>query len=176
MKGILIMLSLLSSNLLFAGHPPLDTVSYVDLEQYVGKWYEIARLPQKFQKGCTATTADYSFRKDGDIKVLNSCRLNHPNGKLKQATGRAWVKDKHTNAKLKVQFFLSKFKIPFLAGKYWILELGDDYEYVMIGDPSRKYFWILARNNTIEENLYQDLLLRAEDLGFDLTNLVKTIH
>lgn len=176
MKLSSIILLLLFSNLLFAGHPPLETVTNVNLDQYVGKWYEIARLPQRFQKDCTATTAEYSFRQDGEIRVVNSCRLKSPNGTLKTAEGRAWIKDTTTNAKLKVQFFLSRFKLPFLSGNYWILELGSDYEYAMIGDPSRKYFWILSRSRFMNDDLYSELLSKARKLGFNLEGLIKTIH
>lgn len=156
--------------------PPLETVHYVDIERYLGKWYEISRFEQSFQKGCTATQAVYSLRKDGDIKVLNSCRLNSPNGELKVAEGRAWVKDKETNAKLKVQFFLRGIKLPFISGNYWILELDSDYQHVLVGDPSRKYLWILSRSKVMDENTYNYLVSKARDLQFDVSKLVKTIH
>ncbi len=159
-----------------ANRVPLPTVESVDLNRYLGKWYEIARFDQKFQRGCTATTATYSLRKDGDISVLNECHLNSPQGPLKRAYGRAWVVDRNTNAKLKVQFFLTRFRIPFLAGNYWILELDEDYQYVIIGDPSRKYLWILSRSAQMDETLYQELVQKAESLNFDTSKLLKTVH
>lgn len=176
MKRIFILLLLVSNNFVFAKHPPLETVDYVDLDRYLGQWFEIARLPQRFQKGCTATRAIYSMRNDGGIKVLNSCHLESPTGKLKEAEGRAWVKNKVTNAKLKVQFFLKRFKIPFLAGDYWILDLGYDYEYAVIGDPSRKYFWILSRTKFIDNELYDELIAKAKSWGFDVSKIIKTQH
>jgi len=173
----LLFLSLMLSSVTFAANSlPLDTVEYVDLDRYLGKWYEIARFEQKFQKGCTAVTAEYSLRSDGDIKVLNSCRLGTPDGKLKTGVARAWVVDKKTNAKLKVQFFLNRFRIPFLSGNYWILDLGSDYEYALVGDSSRKYLWILSRTSKMDETLYDDLVRKAQDLHFDTTKLIKTIH
>src|SRR5689334_3746997 len=99
---------------------PLATVQYVELDKYLGKWYEIAAFPQKFQKGCSLTSAVYSKNEDGSIRVLNSCMKD---GKLKTAEGKAKVVDTKTNAKLSVSFFW-----PF-KGKYWIIGLGHDYSY-----------------------------------------------
>jgi len=176
MKVLGMILLVMSCSSTQAKYPILPTVDHVDLDRYLGKWYEIARLDQRFQKGCTATEAIYSKRKDGEIKVLNRCRLNTPDGKLKEAVGRAWVTDKNTNAKLKVQFFLKRFKIPFLSGKYWILDLDEDYQNVIIGDPSRKYLWILSRSKEMKEGIYQELVDKAEDLHFDTTKLLRTVH
>jgi apolipoprotein D and lipocalin family protein len=177
MKKICLLLTLFTSTASFsAGFPTLNTVDYVELDRYLGKWYEIARFEQKFQKGCTAVTAEYSMRKDGDIKVLNSCRLSSPDGKLKKSVGRAWVTNKKTNAKLKVQFFLSRFRIPFLSGNYWILDLDDDYQYAIVGDKSRKYLWILSRTKDMDVGLYTDLVNKAKDMHFNTDKLIKTAH
>jgi apolipoprotein D and lipocalin family protein len=169
-------LSLLVSSLVFAGKAPLPTVDNVDLERYLGTWYEISSFPQKFQKGCTATEATYSLRRDGDIKVSNSCRLITPDGKLKKSIGRAWITNKNTNAKLKVQFFLKRFRIPFFSGNYWILDLDKNYESVLIGDPTRQYLWILSRRPILNQDRYDELVERAKELNFDTSKLVKTIH
>lgn len=177
MKSLFVLIALmLNFNAFAGGNPPLSTVDYVDLNRYLGKWYEIARFEQSFQKGCAAVTAEYSLRQDGDIKVVNSCRQGSPEGKLKQSIARAWVVDKDTNAKLKVQFFLRRFKLPYLAGNYWILELDEDYQYAIVGDQSRKYLWILSRDNKMDDNLYTDLVNKAEDMGFDTSKLIKTQH
>lgn len=174
---LLLMLSLfLTSQLSFAKKAPLETVKHVEVERYLGKWYEVASFPQKFQKGCTATFAEYSLRSDGDIKVHNSCRLGSPDGKLKEATGRAWVKDKKTNAKLKVQFFLRNFRFFLFSGNYWILDLDENYETVLVGDKSRKYLWILSRDPKMDQNRYDELVEKAASLKFDTSKLVKTIH
>lgn len=176
MKKIIVLLLLASCSSLTAAYPPLETVNHVDLERYLGKWYEIARFDQTFQKGCTASEAIYSLREDGDIKVVNHCRIGSPDGELKVAEGRAWVKDKDTNAKLKVQFFLKNFKLFLLSGNYWILELDHDYQYVIIGDPSRKYLWILSRSKNMDPILYEDLVAKAQAMNFDTSKLVKTLH
>ena len=155
----------------------LPTVQNVDLERYLGTWYEIARFDQKFQRGCTAVSATYSIGSDGDIKVLNSCRLDHPSGELKLAEGRAWLKNERSSSKLKVQFFLSNYRINIFAGNYWIIDLDEEnYSYAVVGDPSRKYFWILSRTPDMDEELFEDIKTRATDLGFNMNNLLKTIH
>lgn len=172
----MLLVLLVSCSSINARNLPLDTVDYVDLNRYLGKWYEIARFDQKFQKGCTATAADYSLRSDGDIKVINKCRLGSPDGKLKEAEGRAWIKDRHTNAKLKVQFFLRGIRLGIFAGKYWILDLDEDYQHALVGDPSRKYLWILSRTNKMDEKVYDELVKKAEDMHFDTSKLLKTVH
>ena len=155
---------------------PLETVPYVDLERYTGDWYEIARFDSRFQRNCTASKANYSFRDDGDIRVINTCRVGTPSGKLKRVKGRAWVVDKKTNSKLKVQFFATAIKLPFAAGDYWILELDPNYQYVLVGTSTRNYLWILSRTHKLDDSTYQYLLGRAREMGFDTDQLVKTIH
>jgi apolipoprotein D and lipocalin family protein len=149
----------------------MEVVSSVDLERYLGKWYEIARKDNRFQKGCINSTAEYSFRDDGDIRVLNQCEV--PGKDNKSAVGRAWVKDSETNAKLKVTFVLKGLKLGFLSGDYWILDLGEDYDYALIGEPDRKYLWILSRTPTIPEDLKINLLSKARSMGYDLSDLIE---
>ncbi|MGD8608077.1 MAG: lipocalin family protein [Myxococcales bacterium] len=148
--------------------PPLQTVSKVDLERYLGTWYEIASYPQPFQKGCTHTKATYSLRKDGQIDVLNQCRKGPGQGKKDEARGRARVVDRETNAKLEVSFFG-----PFW-GDYWIIDLGPDYEYAVVGHPSRDYLWILSRTPTMDEETYERISRRLREQGYPLDRLVKT--
>ncbi len=146
--------------------PPLPTVSSVDLARYMGTWYEIARFEQFFQEGCVGSTATYSMRSDGDVKVVNSC-TNEADGKKREAVGRAWVVDASTNAKLKVSFFW-----PF-RGDYWIIDLGREYEYVAIGSPNRKYLWILARQRVLDEAVYAGVRERVARMGFAVENLIQ---
>ena len=148
--------------------PPLEVVEFVDLNRYTGTWYEIARYPHRFQEGCVATTAIYTLRGDGKIDVLNQCRLEELDGKLKSAQGTAWVVDKTTNAKLKVSFFW-----PF-SGDYWIIELGDNYEYAVVGHPERTYLWILSRTPTMDKDFYEELIERIKNKGYDTTKLLIT--
>ena len=145
----------------------LEVVPHVELEKYLGKWYEIAHLPAKFQEGCNETTATYTLSKDGSISVLNQCTKN---GKMKQAKGKAKVVDKNSNAKLKVTFFW-----PFY-GDYWIIKLGNDYDYAVVGTPNRKYLWILSRTPQMDDKLYSQLIENIKSKGFDPNNLIKTLQ
>jgi apolipoprotein D and lipocalin family protein len=151
-----------------AADKPLQTVDSVDLERYLGRWYEIASYPMFFQRGCTATTADYSLRDDGLIEVVNLCRKGSFDGKLKQAKGRAKVVDTTTNAKLKVSFFG-----PFW-GDYWIIDLDPDYQWAVVGVPSRKYLWILSRAPQMDRELYDAIVGRLRSQGYDPRRLNRT--
>jgi apolipoprotein D and lipocalin family protein len=150
--------------------PPLPTVAHVDLSRYVGTWYEVANFPQSFQRGCTATTATYTLRADGDIDVLNRCRQGSVDGDEKSARGRARVVDRATNAKLEVSFFG-----PFW-GDYWIIDVSDDYSYAVVGHPGRDYLWILARTPTMAEATYERILARLQARGYETSRLVRTIQ
>ena len=154
----------------------LLTVKSVDLNRYSGKWIEIARYPNKFQKSCVGnTTATYTIKDSGKIEVINECL--EKNGRIKRAKGKARIADKETNAKLEVRFapsFLSF--LPSVWGDYWIIDLAEDYSYAAIGDPKREYFWILGRQPEIEDSVYQGILRRAEVQGFDPARIIRTPH
>jgi len=148
-------------------HNTLEVVSHVDLEKYLGKWYEIAHLPFRFEDDCTDITATYSLSKDANVSVLNECLKD---GKLKQAKGKAKVVDKISGAKLKVTFFW-----PFY-GDYWIIDLGKDYNYAVVGTPNRKYLWILSRTPQMDDRLFSQLIEFVKSKGFNVNNLIKTTH
>lgn len=150
----------------------VKTVSQVDVKRYLGKWYEIARFEQSFQKGCGSVTADYSLRSNGKVNVLNTCVFE--NGTVKTAKAIASVVDKKTNSKLKVSFvpFLNRFG--FFAGDYWIIGLGDNYEYAVVGSPDRQYLWFLSRTPSISNEKLNELKQIAESQGFDLSKLMMT--
>ena len=145
----------------------LEVVPHVELEKYLGKWYEIAHLPAKFQEGCDETTATYTLLKDGSISVLNQ---SIKDGKMKQARGKAKVVDKNSNAKLKVTFFW-----PFY-GDYWIIKLGNNYDYSVVGTPNRKYLWILSRTPQMDDKLYSQLIEYTKSNGFEVNKLIKTLQ
>ena len=148
-------------------HDDLEVVSHVDLNRYAGRWYEIARLPNRFEKKCAdSVTATYSVGTDGKVRVVNRCRKL--SGEYTTATGKAKVVDKTTNAKLKVTFFW-----PFY-GDYWILDLGENYEYAVVGAPDRKYLWILSRNPRMDERLYYQLLAKMAARGFKTEQVIRT--
>ena len=147
---------------------PLTTVSSVDLNRYLGKWYEIASYPAWFQKNCTGTTADYIRLPDGRIRVVNRCFKKNLDGPLKESKGKAEVVDPATNAKLKVTFFW-----PF-KGDYWIIDLDPEYQWAVVGVPSRKYLWILSRTPTLDDAVYTGILSRLIDMEYDPTMLKRT--
>jgi len=150
--------------------PPLETVAHVDLSRYLGTWYEIAHFPQRFQRGCTATTATYTQRPDGDIDVLNRCRKGSLDGEEKSVLGRARVVDRASNARLEVSFFG-----PFW-GDYWIIDLADDYSYAVVGHPSRDYLWILGRAPSMDAAVYDGIVARLRASGHDTSRLVRTLQ
>lgn len=168
--------AVLTFSLSVFGQAKIDvkTVPAVDINRYAGKWYEIAKYPNRFQKQCVAnTTAVYNLIGNGRIEVLNSCQTK--DGKLDDATGAAKIVDKNTNAKLKVRFapsFLSF--LPFVWGDYWVIDLEPNYQYAVVGTPSRDYLWILSRTPQIDENTYQGIITRVKEQGFDPNKLVKT--
>lgn len=152
----------------------LPTVSKVDLKRYAGKWFEIARYPNKFQKKCVGNTmATYTIKSDGKLEVINECLQK--DGTVDNAKGEAKIIDKTTNAKLEVRFAPSLLSfIPAVWGDYWIIDLDDNYQYSVVGDPKREYLWILSRTAEINDTTYQNILRRVEKLGFDPGKLVKT--
>jgi apolipoprotein D and lipocalin family protein len=167
-------LALAAVNALAQTSPALKTVDNVDLSRYTGKWYEIAKYPNKFQKQCVGnTTATYARKPGNKLEVVNQCVKK--DGSLNAARGEAKIVDNVTNSKLKVRFapsFLSW--LPAVWGDYWIIDLGPNYEYSVIGDPGREYFWILSRTPAMSDATYQNILRRAEKMGFQPGKVVKT--
>lgn len=148
----------------------LQTVANVDIDKYSGKWYEIASYPQVFQKGCHCTSAEYTLSDKGFVIVENRCNKGSVDGEKAYIKGKAFVKKNSGNAKLRVRFFW-----PF-SGKYWIIDLATDYSYAVVSHPSRKYLWILSRSSKMDNEVYDKILNRLKEKGFDLTKLQKTIH
>lgn len=152
----------------------LATVPSVDLKQYNGKWFEIARYPNKFQKQCVGnTTAAYTQKSNGKIEVVNECLKK--DGTVDKAEGEAKVVKNSNNSKLEVRFAPKVLSfISAVWGDYWIIDLDENYQYAVIGDPKREYFWILSRKPEMNDALYQDILRRAETKGFNPAKVVKT--
>jgi apolipoprotein D and lipocalin family protein len=151
-----------------AGLPPMRTVDRVDLGRYAGTWYEIATIPQGFQRGCVGVTATYSLRPDGEVEVVNRCRKERLDGPERSVTGRAWVVDPASSAKLKVSFFW-----PF-RGDYWVVDLDPEYRWAVVGHPSRNYCWVLSREPRLDEAIFEGILGRLRDQGYDTGRLVRT--
>lgn len=154
--------------ILFVGcsnhYAPLKTVEKVDIKSYAGTWYEIARYEHFFEKGCSDVSATYNILEQNKVEVINRCQKD---GKLTEAKGIAYASDE-SFSKLKVSFFR-----PFY-GDYQILILDENYKYVVIGEPSRKYFWILSREKTLEKSTLDMLLKKMPELGYDEKQLIWT--
>lgn len=148
------------------GNPAVpEPAKSVSVNRYVGRWFEIARYEQSFERGCTKVTADYTLRSDGKIQVLNSC--SRPDGTLRIARGLAKTVSA-SNAKLKVRFFG-----PF-SGDYWVLDHADDYSWSIVGEPSGRFLWILARQSDPGSEVIERLVERTAQMGYDTSMLVVT--
>lgn len=150
--------------------PTLATADSLDVQRYLGTWYEIARYDAPFQEGCTATTATYSLRDDGQLRVRNRCRVDSPDGPLREAEGRARVVGEPGSPKLEVTFFW-----PFWAD-YWVIGLDPDYEWSVVGEPRRRYLWILSRTPTLSDAAETRVLQLLEARGYDASALLYTEH
>ncbi|MCA3217018.1 MAG: lipocalin family protein [Burkholderiales bacterium] len=153
--------------------PPLKTVAQVDLQRYLGTWYEIARMPFGIQdRNCArATSATYSARADGAIDVLNRCQ--RADGTVFAAQGVARVVDSTSNARLEVTFLPQWLRwLPIGRGDYWVIELAPDYSYVVVGEPQRRYLWILARTPTLDAATLRGIAARLPAHGYDSQRLV----
>lgn len=152
----------------------LKVVPSVDLQKYAGTWYEIARLPNSFQKKCAGdVTATYTLDEEG-IEVVNRCVNDR--GETIEARGRARLADKDgPNTKLEVRFAPAWLSwLPFVWGKYWIIDLAADYSYAVVGEPNRKYLWILSRAKTMDQPVLDGIFARLTSQGYNPHELVMT--
>ena len=150
------------------GPGPLALVDHLDLQRYLGRWYEIARFTKGFERNIVGATAEYSLRPDGRIQVVNSGFRGSVDGPYTQARGVAWVPDPGRPAALKVSFFW-----PF-AGDYLVFGLDPvGYGWALVGSDSRDYLWFLARTPEVSDQLYQQMRQMAQDQGYDLSRLDK---
>lgn len=179
--------ALLVSNFLLAGTSqsfaspdegvePLATISSVDVPRYMGRWYEIAKYPNWFQKKCVSdTSAEYALKADGNVQVINRCRME--SGEFNEAVGTARQIGGASSPKLKVRFAPSWLSfIPFVWGDYWIIDLDANYQLAVVSEPARKYLWVLSRTPKVSPDVYAALLLRLQAKGFDTHKLEKTVQ
>jgi len=147
-----------------------ETVQSVDIEKYLGIWYEIASFPASFQKGCRCSTAEYQRVPNRQyIRVVNKClKIKSSGSKMSSAKGKAFIVKGSGNARLRVQFLW-----PF-RGDYYIIVLDDDYRYVVVGHPHRKYLWILSREPYMSDDIYAMLVESVKKKGYDISRLQKT--
>jgi apolipoprotein D and lipocalin family protein len=155
---------------------PLTTIAALDVPRYMGRWYEIAKFPNWFQRKCVAdTSANYQLLADGRVEVLNQCRQK--DGEMQQALGAARQIGPATSPKLQVRFAPSWLSVlPFVWGNYWVIDLDERYELVAISEPKREYLWVLSRSPQVEPARYQALLGRLKALGLDTDKLEVTVQ
>lgn len=151
--------------------PPVTTVPRVDVDRYLGTWFEICRLPMKWEdETARDITATYSLNENGSIRVDNRCI--DAEGKPTQAIGEGVPVD-DSNARLTVSFLPEFLRwIPFTRGDYWVLKLDDDYQVSLVGDPARKFLWLLARDPQLSEPVKHEYLSYARAIGYDLSALI----
>ncbi|WP_306643429.1 lipocalin family protein [Sanyastnella coralliicola] len=157
--------------LLFAcgGSEPLTTVETLDLNRYAGKWYEVARLPNKFEDGLKCVTAEYTIKENGKVQVVNR-GVSIADGSASVSEGEAKRPNTEVPGVLKVSFFK-----PFY-GDYYVMQLDDEYGYALVGSPDREFLWILSRTPVLPKDISSQLMQHAENEGFDLSTLIWTEH
>lgn len=156
----------------------LDSAANVNLYNYLGKWYEIARLDSFSEHNYCNVTAEYSLNTKGYITVVNTSYVKVPAGGKKQVFGYAKVTGHVKNSKLAVSFLprFLKFLDPLFSVQYWILKLESDYSIALVGEPNRKHLWVLSRSPEISEAQYKEYASVAEAMGFDVSKLHKTLQ
>jgi len=145
-------------------------VKELDIEKYLGTWYEIARYDHSFERGLVGVTATYSYRKDGKIKVVNAGYKGTLDGQRSEAVGKAKIPNPAIPSKLKVSFFW------FFYGDYFVLELDEAYQWAVIGSSSDRYLWILSRTPQMDNLQYQEILKGLTQRGYDVNKLIKVKH
>ena len=155
---------------------PLATAPAVDLQRYSGTWYEIARLPEKYERDCASdVTASYELTIDGGLRIVNRCRRR--DGSIKRAIGRAEVEDADTNAKLRVTFAPQLLDpLPFVWSDYCVMDVASDYSTAIVGTPDRSHLWLLAREPTVSEDVRSAFIAKALGQGFDTSQLIYGRH
>jgi apolipoprotein D and lipocalin family protein len=170
-KLLTVLLSIVS---LYAQQSSPKTVDYVDLKKYVGLWYEIAKIPNRFQSQCVkGTTAKYTLNENGEIDVINSC-IDEDN-ETDDANGLARVVDKKTNAKLEVSF-VSFFGWRPFWGDYWIIGLDENYQWAIVGTQNRKYGWILSRTPKLEAEILNKIFSILKEQGYNPKDFEMSKH
>ena len=172
--GGVVLIGLGAATLAYAQTKPLQTVDKVQLDRYLGVWYEIARKPMYFENKCSRDiTATYTLNENGNVSVTNRCFSK--DGQLQQSIGEAFVQNAPFNTKLKVSFLPEAIRwLSVARGDYWILKIDDDYQTVLIGEPRRKYMWVLSRSAQPDQAVVNEYLEYAKSVGYNLTDLIHT--
>ncbi len=151
------------------GSTPI-TAAHVDLSRYSGRWYTIANKPSWFEEGCTGSTTDYTLLPNGEMKVVNRCHKGSLDGPVKTHTGKAWVVEPRTNAKLKVRFYW------FFTSDFWIFDVSPDYQTAIIGTPDGHHLYLISRTPVVSKTDYKHMIARADEKGLDTSRLHKILQ
>ncbi len=172
--GGALLIGLSAATMAYAKDQPLKTVDKVELDRYLGVWYEVARKPLYFQKKCDRNvTATYTLNENGNVNVDNRC--SGQDGQLHQSVGEAFIQNAPYNSKLKVSFLPSAIRwMPFGRGDYWVLKIDEDYQTVLVGEPGRKYMWVLSRTSQPNQQVVKEYLDYAKSVGYDLSDVINT--
>ena len=173
---VLTLCAMLAAHVAHAERPPLTVVPDLDLKRYAGTWFEIARLPNRFERACASNvTAEYTVRADGRIDVVNRCR--QADGTTRQARGIARRRAGLPASVLEVRFAPAILSfLPAVWGDYQVIALGRSYDFAMVGSSNRQYLWLLARQPRLDEARYHAAMARAREQGFDVDRVTKTAH
>lgn len=157
-----------------AGHGALQTIPALDVPRYMGVWYEIAKLPNHFQRKCIGwTRAEYSLNPDATVRVVNRCRT--ASGETDEAIGQARQVGPASSPKLEVRFAPAWLSfLPLVWGDYWVIDLDEGYQLAAVGEPGRQHLWILSRTPQVDPDVYRRLLERLAQQGFDVGRLELT--
>ena len=155
-----------------AGAAPLQTIAALDVPRYMGTWYEIAKYPNWFQKKCVSdTSAEYRAQADGRVQVINRCR--EASGDISEAVGMASQVGGADSPRLEVRFAPAWLSfLPLVWGDYWVVEIDDDYQWVVVSEPSRRFLWVLARKPALDARIEASIRARLIARGFDPDRLV----
>ena len=145
----------------------MNTVDYVDIERFMGDWYVIANIPTFIEKGATNAIESYKLGEKGVIETTFTFYQDSPDGEKKVYRPKGFIYNTKTNAEWRMQF-IWPFKMPFL-----IIDLDDDYQYTVIGYPSRKYVWIMARESKLSDEVYYSILSDLAEIGYDISQVNK---
>jgi apolipoprotein D and lipocalin family protein len=167
-RWIFALVCLALSALPACSNEPLDVAPNVDLARFQGQWFEIAKLPRITQANCTGTTAFYKVR-EGGMDVVNECHLDKLDGTLKSSSARVNTTTEGQSAKLSID-------VGGFFGDYWILEVGENYEYAVVGVPSRDYLWILSRTAKLDQPKLDAIVARTKAAKFDTSRLEFTVQ
>ena len=172
--GAAVLIGLGAVTMAYAQTKPLQTVDKVELDRYLGVWYEIARKPMVFQKICDRdVSAVYTLNENGNITVNNRCV--GADGSKQQSIGEAFVQNAPFNSKLKVSFLPEAIRwLPVGRGDYWVLKVDEDYQTVLVGEPRRKYMWVLSRSTHPDLDVVEEYLSYAKSVGYDLSDIIHT--